>query len=94
MIFPSKILQYMAYGKPIVSTKTDGLSPDYNSVLQIAPSNSAEELAGEIRRTLDLSGEAFGNLQERQHRFVTNSRSWKQQAAKLLSFIQSLTDDK
>lgn len=94
MIFPSKILQYMAYGKPIVSTKTDGLSPDYNSVLQIAPSNSAEELAGEIRRTLDLSGEALGNLQERQHRFVTTQRSWKQQASKLLTFIQSLSDNK
>lgn len=94
MIFPSKILQYMAYGKPIVSTRTYGLSPEYDSVLQIAPGNGAEELAMEIRRTLDLTGNALGTLQERQYAFVTTQRSWKQQASKLLTFIQSLSGNK
>ncbi len=32
--FPSKLLLYLSYGKPILSTKTKGISPDYDSVLE------------------------------------------------------------
>lgn len=31
--FPSKILHYLSYNKPVISTKTKGLSPDYNDIL-------------------------------------------------------------
>ena len=33
MIFPSKINQYLSYGKPVISSFTPGLSPDYENVL-------------------------------------------------------------
>ena len=94
MIFPSKILQYMAYGKPIVSTRTDGLSPDYDCLLQIASENRAKELAAEIRSTLDLPDEDLLELKKRQYTFVTKQRSWQQQAKRLLGFIDSLSSNK
>lgn len=31
--FPSKLLLYLSYNKPIISTKTMGLSPDYDKIL-------------------------------------------------------------
>jgi hypothetical protein len=31
--FPSKLLLYLSYNKPIISTKTKGLSPDYDNIL-------------------------------------------------------------
>lgn len=94
MIFPSKLLQYLAYGKPVVSTYTDGISPEYNSVLQIPPSNGAEELAVELRKTLDLSDQELLELMGRQYTFVTQQRSWQCQAERLLAFIKSISSGK
>lgn len=31
--FPSKLLLYLSYNKPVISTKTKGLSPDYDNIL-------------------------------------------------------------
>ena len=33
MNFPSKLFRYLPYGKPILSTNTQGLSPDYSNAL-------------------------------------------------------------
>ena len=46
--FPSKILEYMAYMKPIVSTMTPGLHPSYSQILIIPE----KETAGAIRDAL------------------------------------------
>lgn len=94
MIFPSKILQYMSYCKPIVSTRTDGLAPDYDQVLQIARSNSAVDLASALQSTLEMSSDQILEIGKRQHYFITEQRSWKSQAARLVEFIQSIVKTK
>ncbi len=46
--FPSKLLRYLSFKKPIISTWTEGLSPGYRAVINVLISETAENLAETI----------------------------------------------
>lgn len=52
MNFPSKVLDYLAYERPIVSTRAPGIGPDYDGVLEFAESDSPASIASAIDRVL------------------------------------------
>ena len=45
MTFPSKLIHYLSYGKPVVSTWTDGLAPEYRDLLLVPPEAAPWEFA-------------------------------------------------
>ncbi len=52
MNFPSKILDYLSHGRPIVSTRSVGLGPDYDDVMVFTEGDEPRHLAAAIDAVL------------------------------------------
>jgi glycosyltransferase involved in cell wall biosynthesis len=85
MIFPSKLLFYLKFRKPVLSPLLPGLSPEYESLL-IQPTAG---WSAAIDRALAMSPVELDALDTRCGVFL-ETRAWKRQAARLLTFIQEL----
>ncbi|HLP67764.1 MAG TPA: glycosyltransferase [Rhizobium sp.] len=88
MIFPSKILHYLSFGRPVVSTWTDGLAPEYRDLMFFPTGDGSAALADAIRRALDIPLQEREALRDRIRAFVCESRQWSLQAGRLLQWIQ------
>ena len=51
--FPSKLFDYLSYGKPVISFKTSGLSHQYDDLLIFPTENSVEALANSIEQVMN-----------------------------------------
>lgn len=85
--YPSKLLHYLAYGRPVLSTFTDGLSPDYREVLIPIEEESDAGLAAAIRQALLMDDVSYAEWCGRVARF-NHSRTWSEQTARLLDWMQ------
>jgi glycosyltransferase involved in cell wall biosynthesis len=83
MNFPSKVLEYLSYGKPIVSTWTDGLSPDYRSVLKIINEETSDSLANSIQEVLSWSDAKVYQNSIKIKNFLLDKKTWDVQAQRL-----------
>ena len=85
--FPSKILEYLSYGKPVVSIWTPGIAPEYRSVLIVPDAETPAGLAHAIDRVLEWS-----ETQCREHsltirRFLETEKTWRIQVERLKVWI-------
>jgi glycosyltransferase involved in cell wall biosynthesis len=87
MNFPSKVLEYLRYGKPVVSTWTDGLDPVYRSLLTVAIEGTAPSLRDAMVKTMTWTEDALKNHREATRHFLFGSRTWEQQAQRLRDFM-------
>ncbi|KHJ39131.1 glycosyltransferase, GG-Bacteroidales peptide system [Pedobacter glucosidilyticus] len=87
--FPSKILEYLSYTRPIISTKTLGISPEYDRVINFIHSDSQEELKNKIIEIMNWSEEQrLCNLKLMKE--FNKIRSWDYQSKKLIHFIDAI----
>ncbi|TVT58076.1 MAG: glycosyltransferase family 4 protein [Sedimenticola thiotaurini] len=85
--YPSKLLHYLAYGRPVISTFTDGLSPDYRDVLIPIEEESEAGLAQTIQYALGMPGADYAAWCARVARF-NHTRIWSQQIFRLLDWLE------
>ena len=83
--FPSKILSYLSYAKPVISTWTDGLCPEYNDVLTVLEDETPACLARTIEGVLSWNEIKYSIKADEIKTFV-NGRSWQRQAVRLLDW--------
>ena len=84
--FPSKVLVYLSYGKPVVSTWTGGLDPAYRDVLLVAESDEAS-LARQIEQALAMKRDERMLLQTRIVDFIQTNRAWEKQATRFKMWL-------
>jgi glycosyltransferase involved in cell wall biosynthesis len=84
--YPSKVLHYLAYGKPVISTFTDGVSPDYTDVLIPIQEESDECLGEAIQRVLNMQSDEYENLRTRIANFNKN-HTWTFQVNRFISWL-------
>lgn len=84
--FPSKILEYMRYGVPIVSTLSPGLAPRFNDVLIIAESDTPECISRAIEKAIAMDDDRLSEYSAVVASFAL-TQSWDAQTALLRSFI-------
>ena len=87
--YPSKIPQYLSYGKPIVSTPVPSLSPEYSTVLEISGFTPKEFVD-------KIDGVLSWNDKERETKFYTirswfeSHKSWRRQGERLVEFLEEV----
>ena len=96
MIFPSKILNYLSYGKPTVSSWTPGLSPEYREFLLVPKDHTAEGFAQKIDEVLNWTAEERVAYKEKLAKWFPSTHTWDVQAQRLIDWLQHsiLTNNK
>lgn len=88
--YPSKIPQYLSWGKPIVSTWVPSFSPDYRDVLEVPDEDSPNAFVRKIDEVLgwgaDEKVEKFKTIKD----WFENRKSWANQVRRLIEFIHSI----
>lgn len=86
MNFPSKLLDYLGTGKPVVTTRTAGLAPEYDRVLVFAEPATAAPLAAAIDAVLGWSVDRRAAHRREVERFVVAHGDWTQVTATFLDW--------
>jgi len=84
--FPSKLLEYLSYGKPVVSTWTPGISPDYEPFLTIPLVETAAALASSIQEVLGWAPEQRHANAVCVGAFLMEKKTWEVQAGRFLAW--------
>ncbi len=92
--FPSKILTYLGFGKPVISTFGYGISPEYKDILIETAEESASALAGAIEKVAQWNPEQLDQYRVKVNAFVRESKAWNIQAKRVFRWFESLADVK
>lgn len=86
--FPSKTIEYMVSGTPVLTTKLSGIPTEYFDYCFTADEFSACDISKKITEVLSMSGnelEAFG---QKARQFVLENKNSYIQSEKILKFIK------
>jgi glycosyltransferase involved in cell wall biosynthesis len=87
--FPSKLLVYLAYGKPVISTMTPGIPPEYGDILLPINPESSEGFIQAFDKAFSLSNEQL-ELIERKTTLFTTSKTWHFQTNRFFAWFEDL----
>lgn len=90
MVFPSKIMEYLKYGKTVVSTWTKGLDQVYHDLMLISGSPRAEDFAATLSKAIAEVDSERSARADRIRAFLEHSRLWSQQAKRFIDFTNEV----
>ena len=88
--FPSKTLEYMLSGTPVMTTRLAGIPEEYDDFLYYIEDSSAKRMADSIIETISWDKKDLEMKGIAAKRFALNSKNNVVQANKILSFCSSL----
>lgn len=88
--FPSKTIEYLASGKPIIMHKLDGIPNEYDDYIFFVEENSAASLRDKICEVCGKSSDELHELGIKGRKFVFEKKNNISQANKLLEMLRSL----
>ena len=88
--FPSKVLEYLGTGKPVVTTRTVSLAPEYDSVLLFAADDGPVAFAAAIDRVLYWTSEERSGYRQTVRQFAVAHGDWPVVAGRFLQWASGL----
>ncbi len=88
--FPSKTMEYLASGVPVVAYKLDGIPDEYDEYIAYVEDNLAESLAKKLVEICSMETEDRRKIGEKGKAFVLENKNKKVQTGKILNLIQNL----
>ena len=85
--FPSKILYFLGFGRPVVCTMAGGIAPEYRDVVVPVEEGTPQALANGIERARQMTAAERDALQRRIRSFILEGRTWDLQAERLLAWL-------
>lgn len=85
--FPSKTMEYLSSGTPVVAYKLDGIPDEYDEYINYVPDNSPEVLASVIQKVCELSSEERGQMGREAQAFVLKEKNKDAQTKRILDFV-------
>lgn len=91
--FPSKIMEYMVSGTPVLTTKIPSMPEEYNNYIYFIEDESVEGLTKTINELLTFSREELFVMGQKARKFVLREKSGVVQAKKIIDLV-SITKGK
>lgn len=88
--FPSKTLEFMASGTPVLMSPLSSLPDDYSDHLFLFEDESIEGMAKKIQNILLLDNDILRTLGQRASRFILEQKTPKIQVNKILNLIYGI----
>lgn len=84
--FPSKIMEYMSSGTPVLAYKLDGMPDDYDPYFYRIPEEEGG-LTAALRDVMALTDEERGEMGRQARRFVAENKTPAKQCRKIVEFL-------
>lgn len=88
--FPSKIMEYLASGTPVIAYKLDGMPSEYDDFICYVADNCEETLAATIMRVCNMPQNELNECGRKGREFVIMKKNANNQTRKVLDIIQTL----
>jgi glycosyltransferase involved in cell wall biosynthesis len=88
--FPSKILEYLAVGRPVISSVTPEIESEYGDIVILVQEESAEALAEAMQRAAAMPEVELAALGRKGRDFVLREKTWERQSARIAQFIREI----
>jgi len=88
--FPSKNMEYMASGTPVLTTKLPGMPEEYYPYVYLLEDETAEGMAKALREILSKPAEELAQKGADAKRFVMEKKNNISQAKKLLDMLENI----
>lgn len=88
--FPSKTLEYLNAGKPVLIYPNDGIPPEYREYVLSIPEPGPRGIAQAIKNVMELPDQERETLGRRSREFVSREKSSGRQMQRLLDFVRSV----
>jgi Glycosyltransferase len=86
--FPSKLMEYLASGNPVIAYKLDGIPHEYDDYLIYVPDDSISSLANSIDKLADMPVEQRERIGKRNRDFVLKYKNSAVQTKKIIDMLK------
>ncbi len=86
--FPSKNLEYLSSGRPLVAYKLDGIPDEYDGYIHYVEDNSIEALKDKLLEICDMSGDKTAEHCKNAYDFVQNKKNEVEQTRIILDMLK------
>ena len=87
--FPSKMMEYLASGVPVLSTCTGHVEEEFGSFTYLLKEETPEALAQTLRKIAGVPAQHRHKLAAEAREYMRLQKTWPAQARKLVSYIRS-----
>ncbi len=91
--FPSKTIEYMASGVPVLMYKLDGIPDEYDEYLTYFKDDSIDSMAESIKSICNKSLNELQEMGEKAKRFILENKNPCKSAEKILNLIGDMTSE-
>lgn len=88
--FPSKILEYMSSGRPVVAYMLDGMPKEYLEYIYVIDRKKENAIYYALKETMERSEEELDLKGNRAREFVLDKKNRRIQCEKILTMIKSI----
>lgn len=88
--FPSKTLEYMRSGKPVICCNLEGIPDEYDAFLRYIEPQNVEGIRAAVQAVLALSVQEREAMGQHARTFALTQKNSKAQCARLLMFLRRL----
>ena len=86
--FPSKNIEYMASGTPLLTTKLPGIPAEYSDYVFFIEDESVEGYANALNRVLSKGDTYLADFGDKAKQWVLKHKNYKYQASRIISLLK------
>lgn len=88
--FPSKVLEYICAGVPVLATRLKGIPVEYEDYITFSKSEDPKDWAESINNIIIYNNEYYRNKAKIAKKNVLERKSWKNQSKRVIEFLKEL----
>lgn len=92
--FPSKTMEYLKAGRPVIMHKLPGIPPEYDNYLTYFENTSDEEVQKGLLTMMGRTDEELNKIGKRGKLFVEREKNSTVQGKRITDFLMSVLEDK